>query len=177
MIKEKFNVQKSVLIFISLTGLGIVILNTILALFFRGLYLNESFINPSVLYIYIFLIFLFNGMGVLILSVLLIYRKEIRVLKDNIQAKSEQIRSLEQKIDKISMKKQDIDLDNFCITSMETNVVRELCLQPNLTNKEIGCNLDLKTGTVKQYMNKIFKKLAISSRQELVDRCKLNFSN
>ncbi|MBF9015637.1 helix-turn-helix transcriptional regulator [Oceanispirochaeta sp. M2] len=113
-------------------------------------------------------------MGFLILAVLFVYKKEIRILKDNIQDKTEQIRSLEQKI---SMKKQVIDLDNFSITSMETNVVRELCLQPNLTNKEIGNNLDLKTGTVKQYMSKIFKKLAINSREELVDRCKFNFRN
>ncbi|RDG30885.1 MULTISPECIES: helix-turn-helix transcriptional regulator [unclassified Oceanispirochaeta] len=174
MIKENFSVKRTLSIFSSITGLGIVMMNTILFLFFRGLCLNEIDFNPSVLYLFIFLIVLFTGMGFLILAVLFVYKKEIRILKDNIQDKTEQIRSLEQKI---SMKKQVIDLDNFSITSMETNVVRELCLQPNLTNKEIGNNLDLKTGTVKQYMSKIFKKLAINSREELVDRCKFNFRN
>lgn len=100
---------------------------------------------------------------------------EIVSHKNDIQQKTECIFLLEQKIKSISMNKGSINLENFYITTMELNVIRELCFQADLTNKEIAVILGLKTGTVKQHMNKIFKKLDICSRQELVERCSCNF--
>lgn len=194
--KNKFADQKkSILILISIFGIGIFILN--LFLFCEYYFaVNEGFkfasnlaytlnIIFSITVIYLIYFISINrffksdkGYEAIISNLsteIDMLEKDIKTHKNKIQSKMEQIIFLEQKISRIAVNKPSINLDNFNTTPMELNVIRELSLQPNLSNYELASILGLKTGTVKQHMNKVFKKLDISSRQELVERCSLNF--
>lgn len=63
----------------------------------------------------------------------------------------------------------------YGITPREVDVIKEFCKNPHLTTKEIACNLNMSFGTVKQHFNKIFKKMGVRSRSELINICQWNF--
>jgi DNA-binding CsgD family transcriptional regulator len=196
MIKNKYADQKRLSILISIFGIGIVVLNMFLFIEYSiaikdGLKFATSLGYALYLIFFLTVIYLIYSSDINrlfmadkryedIISNLSSEKDkleiEINSHKKNIQSKMECIISLEQKINRIGLNKPSINLEKFYTTAMESNVIRELCLQADLTNKEIALILGLKTGTVKQHMNKVFKKLDICSRQELVERCSWNFN-
>lgn len=197
MVKNKFSAQKILSIFILIFVIGIVFLNWIY-FFMPSRIINNKFIFiTNIAYIFFLILFLSATYLIYGRSIILILKSdkkykdiiinlsaeknqlenEISSHIESIQNNKECIISLEQKLNKICPNKASINLEKFYITAMELNVIRELCLQSDLTNKEIAFILGLKTGTVKQHMNKVFKKLDISSRQELAARCSCNFND
>ncbi len=101
--------------------------------------------------------------------------EEIREHHQEIQSKAFRIEELEERIEKLGLSRKPVDLKKFKITPSEEAIIREFCQSPHLTNKEIAHNLGTTTGTIKQYFSKIFKKMEVRSRQELLDKCKWNF--
>ena len=101
--------------------------------------------------------------------------EEIREHNQEIQNKESRIVELEEQIEKIGLSGKPLDLKTFKITPSEEAIIREFCQNPHLTNKEIAHNLGTTTGTIKQYFSKIFRKMGVRSRQELLDKCKWNY--
>ncbi len=93
----------------------------------------------------------------------------------DIREKQSRIDDLEDRIQRLTPPDKTLDLGAFGITPKEEEVIREFCLNSHLTNKEIAHNLGLTTGTVKQHFSRIFRKMGIRSRQELLDKCRWNF--
>jgi len=65
--------------------------------------------------------------------------------------------------------------EDFNITQREEDVIREFCLNPHLTTKDLALNLNMSLGTIKQHFNSIFRKLKVRSRSDLLNKCKWNF--
>ena len=101
--------------------------------------------------------------------------RDIETHHRDIREKQDRIFELEGRIQRLTPPDKTLDFAEFGITPKEEEVIREFCLNTHLTNKEIAHNLGLTTGTVKQHFNRIFRKMGIRSRQELLDKCRWNF--
>ncbi len=101
--------------------------------------------------------------------------RDIQAHHRDIRDKQSRISELEDRIQRLTPPDKTLDFSEFRITPKEEEVIREFCLNTHLTNKEIAHNLGLTTGTVKQHFNRIFRKMGIRSRQELLDKCRWNF--
>jgi DNA-binding CsgD family transcriptional regulator len=78
-------------------------------------------------------------------------------------------------IDVLKDSRNPIDLSQYKITKREESIIRILSLNTELANKEIAAELGISEGTIKQNMNKIFKKLGIANRQKMIELCQNNF--
>ena len=76
----------------------------------------------------------------------------------------------------MSIKAKKVDLSQYHFTPKEKRIIEMLC-RTNGTNKEIGYELNIAPGTVKQHMNRIFKKLHVKSRTQLISLCQGNFQD
>ena len=103
------------------------------------------------------------------------HQKQIASHQDDINEKSQELKLLESKITKLNKLKKTVDLRNFKVTNTERKVIEQLCIDISIGNKEIGSNLNISTGTVSQHLHRVYKKLNIRTRQELIDQCKWNF--
>jgi len=102
--------------------------------------------------------------------------KEIEGHAEEIQKKESRISELEVEILKSEYSGQPINLkEDYSITNREEDVIREFCLNPHLTTKELASHMNMSLGTIKQHFNSIFRKLKVRSRSELLDKCKWNF--
>lgn len=54
---------------------------------------------------------------------------------------------------------------NIALSFREKQLVR--LIRQAKSNKDIGCELNLTTGTVKEYVARIFRKLGVTNRTEL----------
>lgn len=61
------------------------------------------------------------------------------------------------------------------LTVQEKNIIKLVC--EGLCNKEIAVNLNISEQTVKSHLNRIFKKLHVNNRVQLVSLCKENDLN
>lgn len=66
--------------------------------------------------------------------------------------------------------KESLDLESYLLTAREKTIVLELL--KGLSNKAIASQLFIAESTVKKHVQNIFKKLEVSSRQELVQKLK-----
>ncbi len=105
-----------------------------------------------------------------------VLEKEIMIYSGEILKRESRIRELEMEISSSVDHGQPIRLkEDFGITGREEDVIREFCLNPQLTTSELADRLHMSFGTIKRHFNSIFKKLKVRSRSELLDRCKWNF--
>ena len=58
--------------------------------------------------------------------------------------------------------RQVIDDDDVPLTQRETQVLRHVAL--GLSNREIGCSLEISVETVKEHMQNLLKKVQVSDR-------------
>lgn len=92
-----------------------------------------------------------------------------------IENKEIRISELCSEIDDLKESWNPIDLSQYKITQREESIIKILCLNTELANKEIAAKLGISEGTIKQNMNKIFKKLGIANRQKMIELCQNNF--
>ncbi|MCX7770270.1 MAG: response regulator transcription factor [Proteobacteria bacterium] len=67
------------------------------------------------------------------------------------------------------------NISNNGLTEQEKNIVKFVC--EGLSNKQIAVNLSISEQTVKSHLNRVFKKLNITNRAQLVSLCKDNCLN
>lgn len=58
------------------------------------------------------------------------------------------------------------------LTEQEKNIIKHVC--EGLSNKEIAVSLNISEQTVKSHLNRVYKKLNVSNRAQLVSLCKEN---
>lgn len=64
-----------------------------------------------------------------------------------------------------------VDVASIDFTARELEVLKELCIYRG-TNKDIGEKLDIKPTTVKVHLSRIYDKVGVDSRHQLIDICK-----
>ncbi|MBF9017802.1 MULTISPECIES: helix-turn-helix transcriptional regulator [unclassified Oceanispirochaeta] len=97
--------------------------------------------------------------------------------KEMIKEKEHNISKLYSEIEILTEPWQPIDLQKYKISEREESIIKVLCENTDLSNKEIAGHLEIKEGTVKQNLNKVYRKFGISSRQKLIELCQSNYKN
>lgn len=92
-----------------------------------------------------------------------------------IEIKEVRIEKLNKEIKILKEPWEPIDLSEYNITQREESIIKILCLNTGMANKEIAAELGISEGTIKQNMNKIFKKLGVVNRQKTIETCQRNF--
>lgn len=89
-----------------------------------------------------------------------LFKKALKVINDGqIWLDNRYLKHLLKNIEKVSFK-------DFSLTSREKKIVYLVC--EGLANKEIADKLNISEQTVKAHLHKIFKKLGVSSRTQLI---------
>lgn len=84
------------------------------------------------------------------------------------------LKQMELKISQYQSEKKPFDLDQCLLTPTETKIVRILVLT-RATNREISEILEIKESTVKQHFYRIFNKMGVDERHQIIDLCRYNF--
>lgn len=100
---------------------------------------------------------------------------EVNEHKTIIENKEFRISELCSEIETLKDSWNPLDLGQYNITQREESIIQILCLNTELANKEIAAELGISEGTIKQNMNRIFKKLGIANRQKMIELCQNNF--
>lgn len=100
--------------------------------------------------------------------------KERTNLKNHIAEKQSELTKLEKQIESIQGEKEPFDLDKIGLTPAELRIVEAL-VKTRGTNKEISEQLGIKENTVKQHLYKVFNKMGVDERFQIIDLCKYNF--
>lgn len=95
-------------------------------------------------------------------------------LKEHIREKQKQLKELELQIETIKDEKEPFDLKNVGLTPAEMRIVEAL-VRSRGSNRDISLQLGIKENTVKQHLYKIFNKMGVDDRFQLIDLCKYNF--
>lgn len=64
-----------------------------------------------------------------------------------------------------------INLEEYNLTKREYALVKELCIN-NYTNKELAYHFDVSEDSIKQFLSRIYTKVGIRRRVELIEKCK-----
>ncbi|MBF9017801.1 helix-turn-helix transcriptional regulator [Oceanispirochaeta sp. M2] len=92
-----------------------------------------------------------------------------------VKEKETRINNLNHDIEKLNEPWTPIDIGKYKISEQEERTIRELCQNTELTNKEIAAALGVKEGTIKQNLNRIYKKLGVANRQKTIELCQQNY--
>lgn len=96
------------------------------------------------------------------------------MLKDQIDDNQRRFEELEQQYLEYKKEKKPFDFEKCNLTPSEINVIRVL-VQDRASNKEISEKLNIKESTVKQHLYRIFNKIGVDNRIQLMDLCEYNF--
>ena len=95
-------------------------------------------------------------------------------LKEYKEKNQRQLNDLESQISKIQKDKTPFDLKKSGLTPAEIRIVEALVTTRG-SNKEISESLGIKENTVKQHLYKVFNKMGVDDRFQIIDLCKYNF--
>ncbi|MDC7234500.1 MAG: LuxR C-terminal-related transcriptional regulator [Spirochaetales bacterium] len=101
--------------------------------------------------------------------------EEVDSHKSIIEKKEARIDRLKKEIRQIKDVWKPVNLKDYNITNREESVIRALCHNTGMTNKELAAEIGISEGSIKQNMNKIFKKLEVANRQQLIEMCQRNY--
>ncbi|MBB6479525.1 LuxR C-terminal-related transcriptional regulator [Spirochaeta isovalerica] len=96
-------------------------------------------------------------------------------LKDRISESQKQFEELEKQYIEFKSTKEPFDFEKCNLTPSEINVIRVL-VKFRASNKEISEQLNIKESTVKQHLYRIFNKIGVDNRIQLIDLCEYNFT-
>lgn len=102
---------------------------------------------------------------------LLVDRDELRA---QIEQKQQEYEKIEKKYMEFKGKKTPFDFAKYNLTPSEINVIKIL-VKDRASNKDISEKLNIKESTVKQHLYRIFNKIGIDNRIQLIDLCEYNF--
>lgn len=95
-------------------------------------------------------------------------------LKEHIDEKQIRLSDLESQILSIKKEKKPFDLKECRLTPAELRIV-EVLVKTRASNREISEHLGIKENTVKQHLYKVFNKMGVDDRFQIIDLCKYNF--
>lgn len=96
------------------------------------------------------------------------------ILREQIVQKQQEYDEIESKYHDFKEKKNPFDFAKYNLTPSEINVI-EVLVRERASNKEISEQLNIKESTVKQHMYRIFNKIGVDTRIQLIDLCEYNF--
>ncbi|MBN2656719.1 MAG: LuxR family transcriptional regulator [Spirochaetales bacterium] len=97
-------------------------------------------------------------------------------LRDRISQSQKQFEELEKQYLDFKSTKEPFDFEKCNLTPSEINVIRIL-VKFRASNKEISEQLNIKESTVKQHLYRIFNKIGVDNRIQLIDLCEYNFES
>jgi DNA-binding CsgD family transcriptional regulator len=100
--------------------------------------------------------------------------KDRESLKETIERNQKQFNELEKQYLEYKNKKKPFDFDKYHLTPSEINVIKVL-VEQRASNKEISEELNIKESTVKQHLYRIYNKIGVDNRIQLIDLCEYNF--
>jgi len=100
---------------------------------------------------------------------------QIMQQKAQIHNEVQELKRIEEQLEKIIAKEQPCDLERFDLTSREREIL-ELLVTTKRTNKEIAEVLEVKTDTVKKHLHNIYDKIGVDDRHGLIELCRNNYS-
>lgn len=96
------------------------------------------------------------------------------ILRNQIVQKQKEYEEIEAKYLNYKEEKKPFDFEKYNLTPSEINVI-EVLVKERASNKDISERLNIKESTVKQHMYRIFNKIGIDNRIQLIDLCEYNF--
>lgn len=100
--------------------------------------------------------------------------RDREVLKERIEKNQEEFDELEKQYLEFKNKKKPFDFKKYNLTPSEINVIKVL-VEQRASNKEISEELNIKESTVKQHLYRIYNKIGVDNRIQLIDLCEYNF--
>lgn len=145
--------------------------------------LQDGIKRGSSIYVILFILFFLIMMYILytdeVNKMLFQERSYQTSINSMIEERNSALKQVEELNEKIKHLKElnsikDENLSGFNFTSKELEIVEYLCTD-RMSNKELAEKLFVSEGTIKQHLNKIYKKSGIKKRVDLIDMFRHNF--